>query len=86
MKADRNGTRSERARADMGWKSPAERKGDGKAHVACHTCRFFFLKDLPSRDGGASNSSPYCGHPHAGGEYGHPTRASAVSNRWELAP
>lgn len=34
MKADRNGTWTEQVRARMGWKSPKERKDDGKPHIA----------------------------------------------------
>ncbi len=70
----------------MGWKSPKERKDDGKPHIACRTCRLFYLKELPSRDGGCGNNSPYCGHPHAAGSAGHATRESAVCDCWELKP
>jgi len=84
MKADRNGTWIEQVRARMGWKSPKERKGDGKPHVACNTCKYLWLKEIPNRDGACPNYSPYCGHPQASGEFGHTTREAAICDHWSL--
>jgi len=82
MKADLNGTRSERARADRNWKSPAQIKG---SRSLCENCKHFWLKETPSRDGGASgNYLPYCGHPHTAGEFGDPTRHGARCDQWEM--
>lgn len=84
MKADRMGTHTEQVRARMGWKSPKERKALGLAdsHV-CAYCHFFWLKEIPNRDGGCSNYSPYCAHPQAAGEYGYATRETAFCDKWE---
>lgn len=85
MKADRMGTHTEQVRARMGWKSPAELRAAGTdvAPGVCSNCNRFWLKEIPNRDGGCSNTSPYCGHPHAAGEFGHATRQSARCDRWE---
>ena len=89
MKADRMGTHTEQVRFRMGWKSPTERKADAALALSgkrCETCKSQYLKEIPSREGGGPNYSPYCGHPHAAGEFGHATRESAVCDRWELKP
>lgn len=89
MKADSNGTPTEKVRARMGWMSPAQRKAGAfsdEARLTCAKCKYFWLKEIPSRDGGCPNFSPYCGHPHAAGERGHATRESAVCDRWEMKP
>lgn len=88
MKADRMGTYTEQVRARMGWLSPSQRSASDRALSGrrCDTCKSHFLKEIPNRDGGCPNYSPYCGHPHAGGEYGHATRESACCDRWELKP
>lgn len=89
-KANRSGTMCEQIRFRMGWKSPSELKANPELVPAgrrCNTCKHHYLKEIPNRDGGASpNYSPYCGHPHAYGEFGHATRASAVCDKWEWMP
>lgn len=86
MKADRNGTWTEQVRARMGWMSPSDRKAAGKpdAHV-CVNCHWMWVKEIPNHDGGASNSSTYCGHRDAAGERGHTTRDTASCDKWELS-
>lgn len=89
MKADRMGTYTEQVRFRMGWKAPSERTSSERALSGrrCDTCKHHYLKEIPNRDGGASpNYSPYCGHPHAYGEFGHATRESAVCDKWEWKP
>jgi hypothetical protein len=89
MKADRMGTWTEQVRARMGWMSPAQRKASaapGELRLTCSGCKHFYLKEIPNRDGGVGNCSPYCGHPDAAGRMGHATRESALCDRWEMKP
>lgn len=84
MKADANGTTAERARAHMGWKSPAQVKAAGSDR-ACAICHYYWVKETPSRDGAAcGNYLPYCGHPHCAGNDGDATRQGACCDRWEM--
>lgn len=89
-KACSSGTMCEQIRFRMGWKSPTERKANPELALSgkrCDTCKHYDLKEIPNRDGGASpNYSPYCRHPHAYGEFGHATRATAVCDKWEMKP
>ena len=86
MKADPKGTRSERARDDRGWKSPAQVRAEG-GRSCCENCKYYWLKETPSRDGGASgNYLPYCGHRITAGESGDPTRQGARCDYWEMKP
>lgn len=88
-KACSSGTMCEQIRFRMGWKAPSERTSSERALSGrrCDTCKHHYLKEIPNRDGGASpNCSPYCGHPHAYGEFGHATRESAVCDKWEWKP
>jgi hypothetical protein len=86
MKADFSGTASEKARANMGWQSPSERKAARKIdRKVCCNCRLFFLKETPNREGGCSgNYLSYCGHPLASGKVGHATRDTASCNHWDM--
>lgn len=84
MKADQHGTASEKARANMGWKSPSERKVAGVIDTKyCVNCHYRWAKETPNRDGGCPNYSSYCGHPQAAGERGHATRDTASCAKWE---
>ncbi|MER2539329.1 MAG: hypothetical protein ABTQ26_08820 [Azonexus sp.] len=86
MKADKNGTWTERVRARMGWMAPAQVRLTGSKR-ACANCKYHWLKESPPRDGVASgNYSSYCGHPHAAGELGHVTRQNACCDCWMLSP
>lgn len=87
MKADRMGTHTEQIRFRMGWKSPTERKAAGVIDIkVCANCRHYWSKEIPNRDGGCANYSPYCGHTWAAGEQGHATRDTASCDKWELKP
>lgn len=87
-KANSSGTMCEQIRFRMGWKSPSERTlQERTGPKRCATCKHHYLKEIPNRDGGAApNYSPYCGHPHAYGEFGHATRATAICDKWEWKP
>lgn len=86
MKADLNGTRSERARAARNWKSPAQVRAAG-GRCCCKNCKHIWFKETPNRDGGASgNYLPYCGHRHTAGEFGDATREGASCIYWDVKP
>lgn len=86
MKADPMGSYTEQVRARMGWKSPAQLRHAEVPPGLCRTCNYFYLKEIPNRDGGCCNSSPYCGHPMSPGKAGHATRESARCDRWGRKP